>query len=137
MDLLEKIKILKNHLNAKNFKKVIEGANKLLKKIVNSYLWTLLKIQRFRKKNQIKVKILQKASTLQRGTSRFYQSGIWLHENSNENWSPPGGWGYRVLCTRTKTSFCDFVNFTKVTYITNNIEIKGSTVLGCRTLSFG
>ena len=32
MDLLEKIKILKNHLNAKNFKKVIEGANKLLKK---------------------------------------------------------------------------------------------------------
>ena len=42
MDLLEKIKILKNHLNAKNFKKVIEGANKLLKKIPdNDYLLNL------------------------------------------------------------------------------------------------
>lgn len=42
MDLLEKLKILKNHLNAKNFKKVIEGANKLLKKIPdNDYLLNL------------------------------------------------------------------------------------------------
>ena len=42
MDLVEKIKILKNHLNAKNYKKVIEGASKLLKKIPkNDYLLNL------------------------------------------------------------------------------------------------
>tara|TARA_Y100001970_G_scaffold168574_1_gene206132 strand:- start:700 stop:2286 length:1587 start_codon:yes stop_codon:yes gene_type:complete len=42
MDLLEKIKILKNHLNAKNYKKVIEGSSKLLKKIPkNDYLLNL------------------------------------------------------------------------------------------------
>ena len=42
MDLLEKIKILKNHLSAKNFKKVIEGSNKLLNKIPdNDYLLNL------------------------------------------------------------------------------------------------
>ena len=39
MDLVEKIKILKNHLNVKNFKKVIEGSTKLLKKVPkNDYL---------------------------------------------------------------------------------------------------
>ena len=42
MDLLEKIKILKNHLNARNYKKVIEGSNKLLTKISNNdYLLNL------------------------------------------------------------------------------------------------
>ena len=33
MDLVEKIKILQNHLNARNFKKVIEGSKILLNKI--------------------------------------------------------------------------------------------------------
>ena len=32
MDLVEKIKILNNHLNTKNFDKVIEGSKKILKK---------------------------------------------------------------------------------------------------------
>ena len=42
MDLVEKIKILKNHFNAKNYKKVIEGGSKLLKKIPkNDYLLNL------------------------------------------------------------------------------------------------
>ena len=42
MDLVEKIKSLKNHLNAKNFKKVIEGSTKLLKKLPkNDYLLNL------------------------------------------------------------------------------------------------
>ena len=42
MDLVEKIKILKNHFNAKNYKKVIEGASKLLRKIPkNDYLLNL------------------------------------------------------------------------------------------------
>ena len=37
MDLVEKIKILRNHLGAKNFKKVIEGSTKLLKKFPNNF----------------------------------------------------------------------------------------------------
>ncbi len=42
MDLVEKIKILKNHFNSKNYRKVIEGALKLLKKIPkNDYLLNL------------------------------------------------------------------------------------------------
>ena len=42
MDVVEKIKSLKNHLNAKNFKRVIEGSNKLLKKLPkNDYLLNL------------------------------------------------------------------------------------------------
>ena len=42
MDLVEKIKILKNHFNAKNYKRVIEGSLKLLKKIPrNVYLINL------------------------------------------------------------------------------------------------
>lgn len=42
MDLIEKIKVLKNHLNSKNFKKVIEGSAKLLKKIPkNDYVLNL------------------------------------------------------------------------------------------------
>ncbi len=42
MDLVDKIKTLKNHLNAKNFKKVIEGSTKLLKKVPkNDYLLNL------------------------------------------------------------------------------------------------
>ncbi len=36
MDLLEKIKILQNHLNARNFKKVIEGSKILLNKVPNN-----------------------------------------------------------------------------------------------------
>ena len=36
MDLVEKIKILKNHLNARNFKKVIEGSKVLLNKMPNN-----------------------------------------------------------------------------------------------------
>ncbi len=43
MDLVEKIKILNNHLKAKNFNKVIEGAHKILKKIPkNDYLLNLI-----------------------------------------------------------------------------------------------
>ena len=42
MDVVEKIKSLKNHLNAKNFKRVIEGSTKLLKKLPkNDYLLNL------------------------------------------------------------------------------------------------
>ena len=42
MDLLEKIKILNNHLSAKNFKKVIDGSKILLNKIPNNdYLFNL------------------------------------------------------------------------------------------------
>ena len=42
MDLLEKIKILNNHLSAKNFKKVIDGSKILLNKIPhNDYLLNL------------------------------------------------------------------------------------------------
>ena len=42
MDLVEKIKILKNHFNAKNYKRVMEGSLKLLKKIPrNVYLINL------------------------------------------------------------------------------------------------
>ena len=42
MDLVEKIKILKNHFNVKNYKRVIEGSTKLLKKIPqNDYLLNL------------------------------------------------------------------------------------------------
>ncbi len=42
MDLVEKIQILKNHLNVKNFKKVISGTEKLLKKFPkNDYLLNL------------------------------------------------------------------------------------------------
>ena len=37
MDLIERIKILRNHLGAKNFKKVIEGSTKLLKKFPNNF----------------------------------------------------------------------------------------------------
>ena len=36
MDLVEKIKILKNHLNARNFKKVIEGSKILLNRMPNN-----------------------------------------------------------------------------------------------------
>ena len=36
MDLVEKIKILKNHLNARNFKKVIEGSKVILNKVPNN-----------------------------------------------------------------------------------------------------
>ena len=36
MDLIEKIKILKNHLNARNFKKVIEGSKVILNKVPNN-----------------------------------------------------------------------------------------------------
>jgi len=43
MDLVEKIKILNNHLKAKNFNKVIEGAHIILKKIPkNDYLLNLI-----------------------------------------------------------------------------------------------
>ena len=43
MDLVEKIKILNNHLNTKNFDKVIEGSKKILKKIPNNdYLLNLI-----------------------------------------------------------------------------------------------
>jgi len=38
MDLIERIKILRNHLGAKNFKKVIEGSTKLLKKFPNNFI---------------------------------------------------------------------------------------------------
>ena len=42
MDLLEKIKILNNHLGAKNFKKVIDGSKIILNKIPdNDYLLNL------------------------------------------------------------------------------------------------
>ena len=42
MNVLEKIKSIKNHLNAKNFKRVIEDSTKLLKKIPkNDYLLNL------------------------------------------------------------------------------------------------
>ena len=42
MDLVEKIRILHNHLKAKNFNKVIEGAHKILKRIPkNDYLLNL------------------------------------------------------------------------------------------------
>ena len=42
MDLLEKIQILKNHFNVKNYKRVIDGATKLLKKSPkNAYLLNL------------------------------------------------------------------------------------------------
>ncbi len=36
MDLVEKIKILQNHLNARNFKKVIEGSKVILNKVPNN-----------------------------------------------------------------------------------------------------
>jgi tetratricopeptide (TPR) repeat protein len=43
MDLVEKIKILNNHLKVKNFNKVIDGAHKILKKIPkNDYLLNLI-----------------------------------------------------------------------------------------------
>ena len=43
MDLVEKIRILNNHLKAKNFNKVIEGAHKILKKLPkNDYLFNLI-----------------------------------------------------------------------------------------------
>ena len=43
MDLIERIKILRNHLGAKNFKKVIEGSTKLLKKFPkNHYILNLV-----------------------------------------------------------------------------------------------
>ena len=43
MDLIEKVKILNNHLNAGNFKKVIEGSAVILKKIPeNSYVLNLV-----------------------------------------------------------------------------------------------
>ena len=43
MDLVEKIKILNNHLAAKNFEKVIDGSAKILKKIPkNTYLLNLI-----------------------------------------------------------------------------------------------
>ena len=43
MDLVEKIRILNNHLKAKNFNKVIEGSHKILKKIPkNDYLLNLI-----------------------------------------------------------------------------------------------
>ena len=42
MDLIEKVKILNNHLNARNFSKVIEGCLKISKKIPNnSYILNL------------------------------------------------------------------------------------------------
>ena len=42
MDLLEKIQILKNHFNVKNYKRVIDGATRLLKKSPkNVYLLNL------------------------------------------------------------------------------------------------
>ena len=42
MDLLEKIQILKNHFNAKNYKRVIDGATSLLRKAPNNvYLLNL------------------------------------------------------------------------------------------------
>ena len=36
MDLVEKIKILQNHLKVRNFKKVIEGSKVLLNKMPNN-----------------------------------------------------------------------------------------------------
>ena len=43
MDLVEKIRVLNNHLKAKNFNKVIEGGRKILKKIPkNDYLLNLI-----------------------------------------------------------------------------------------------
>ena len=43
MDLVEKIKILNNYLQTKNFNKVIEGGKKILKKIPNNdYLLNLI-----------------------------------------------------------------------------------------------
>ena len=42
MDLVEKIRVLNNHLKAKNFKRVIEGSSKILKQIPrNDYLLNL------------------------------------------------------------------------------------------------
>ncbi len=42
MELVDKVKILKNYFNAKNYRKVIEGSLKILKKIPrNVYLLNL------------------------------------------------------------------------------------------------
>ena len=42
MDLEEKIRILNNHLKARNFNKVIEGAHIILKKFQNDYILNMI-----------------------------------------------------------------------------------------------